>query len=803
MTTALLVVLFSPCTPAARPMAQSGDAAMQPASTSTAPDDYEAAPVVRRERARHRARCMRDPLFRPVLDRFQHNYRSLERILLVDGKENTLGVNGMGNIFGDYVLWLALAVASDRALFIDWTGGGIQQRFDLAYFYTGRDGADWAWEGDARRRVEEAHLSNKLLELPAFPREEGQTGVKTSCISIWEALRSSDPMVTIKLAQGSSIALTPLCEPTAAPKDEHGDRGSGGLEQSDQDDPSVYANATNEAINSAGQPGQSDQEADPVTAHESRLLRTALEASHTALYQDAAVDGPGEFLKLDTLAKLGLAYHAAKLAVDNGNETQAATLLYALASDEPPTEESVAVFEGRPLWMMTANADESPDNTEVAGKLGACLLNDFTQPRRRLREALSPYLAALRDADSLVAVQARTGWSDDLLSIPDELEGPSANASDVLRDQLVSAGNETFEGSLRSVLGRSPADMMLRLASIDDLDRNPGARNQSRTRKWASLVAVAERYGRLDVLDVLQSPTARWQLLNTADSDGFERAGWGTPSPDEHLQHCSELLQRPADAKPVLQGLRVTNPAWPDAAPLTPLAATLECAVMVAMAVAEQRAAENTTDWLGAIGTGHSLAVAPAAQGWRLHVSSDAPGLIAMFESLPALEGHVLGCIGKACVEHETATSQDSQRARRDSADSLQVAIDLWFHVNADHVMQASSSSMTTWSVRSPGALRDQKTGSPMPHVINPLSEAGGGFAGRAGDKQLPLCDALPEPRPPGDEHPHPAHDDCLALRWAVLSSVAARALRNGSRTQGAVRAAVSAARVQTGFHRL
>lgn len=772
-TAALAVVLFPPCTPATRSIVPPGDAAMQPASTTASPDDYEAAPVVRREHERYQARCLNDPLFRPVLDRFQQKYRSLDRVLLVDGKDNALGVNGMGNIFGDYVLWLALAVASDRALFIDWTDGGNRQRFDLAYFYTGRDGADWAWEGEARKRVEAANLSNKLLELPAFPREQEQTGVKTSCISIWEVIRSSDPMVTVRLTQGSSIALTPLCEPTAAPKEETG-------------------------VNDQSHAGSKQE-----SAHESRLLRTALEASHAALHQNPGADGLGQLLKLDTLAKLGLAYHAGKLALDNGNGTQAEALLYALASAEPPTEKSVAEFESRPLWMMTSTADERPDNTEVVGRLGACLLNDFTQPRRRLREALSPYLAALRNASSLVAIQARTGWSDDLLNIPDELEGPSANASELLRDQLVAPGNETFEASLRSILGRSPADMMLRLASIDDVDPSPTRRNRSRIRAWASLVAVAELYGRLDVLDVLQSPTARWQLLNTADKDGFERAGWGTPPPDEHLQECSQLLQRPADAKSVLQGLRVTNPAWPDA-PLTPLAATIECSVMVAMAVAQQRAEENTTDWQGSKKrAADGVASTDAAHGWRLHVSSDAPGLIAMFESLPALAGHVLGCIGKACVEHETATSQHSQRARRDSADSLQVAIDLWFHVTADHVMQASRSSMTTWSVRSPGALRDQSTGNPMPHVLNPLSRAGGLFAGRAGDKQLPLCDALPEPRPPGEEHPHPAHDDCLALRWAVLSSVAARALRNGSKTQDAVRAAVSAARVQSGFHQL
>ena len=69
----------------------------------------------------------------------------------------------------------------------------------------------------------------------------------------------------------------------------------------------------------------------------------------------------------------------------------------------------------------------------------------------------------------------------------------------------------------------------------------------------------------------------------------------------------------------------------------------------------------------------------------------------------------------------------------------------------------------------------------------------GGGAAGRkqllnwrvAGDKFLPVCDAIPSPLPTGQDRMPRA--GCLALRWAVFSSVAARALVAGSETATAV----------------
>ena len=139
--------------------------------------------------------------------------------------------------------------------------------------------------------------------------------------------------------------------------------------------------------------------------------------------------------------------------------------------DEPLTKEALSVFENVAFWSMTAHADQHAappldSDPNLLGRLGACLINDFMHPRPRLQKALVPYLAELEDADSLVALQVRTGWSDDLLSIPDDLEGPSADASKAL-NQLVYAPSEpesacsefqycpqvkAFQSSMRSLL---------------------------------------------------------------------------------------------------------------------------------------------------------------------------------------------------------------------------------------------------------------------------------------------------------------------------------------------------------------
>jgi len=132
-----------------------------------------------------------------------------------------------------------------------------------------------------------------------------------------------------------------------------------------------------------------------------------------------------------------------------------------------------------------------------------------------------------------------------------------------------------------------------------------------------------------------------------------------------------------------------------------------------------------------------------------------------MLAALPGLEGRVVGCLHAHCLEHPNAGRQHSQRASALSNDSLQVALDLWVHAVADHVLPVTQTSFVSFAKRSWGTADE-------PQLIPWAS---------AGNKHLPICDNMPAPLPTGQDRMSRA--GCLALRWAVLSSVAGRALQD------------------------
>ena len=170
-----------------------------------------------RDLARHRADCHRLP-HDGVLKTFEHSYSTLDRVLVVDCHRNKLGVNGVGNMFGDYVLWFAAAAASRRALFIDWTAGVDAQpgrgsrphrRFDLGVHFSGKGAADWAWSQENRQRVRARWLRNRNITLSLAARPGGDGEVR--CGAIWQTILSVEPVVRLTLGENSAIALTPKC----------------------------------------------------------------------------------------------------------------------------------------------------------------------------------------------------------------------------------------------------------------------------------------------------------------------------------------------------------------------------------------------------------------------------------------------------------------------------------------------------------------------------------------------------------------------------------------------------------------
>ena len=184
------------------------------------------------------------------------------------------------------------------------------------------------------------------------------------------------------------------------------------------------------------------------------------------------------------------------------------------------------------------------------------------------------------------------------------------------------------------------------------------------------------RYGGVDPLRVLLSAEGRWQLLNRLDAD--------SPNAQPAVHAYERRVDLPAawhlgTARRVCGDANVTvahggeEPGDGDGLgrlprPRTHFAQSLDCAVRLARGLAASRASAPSRG-----GAGGSVGGGGARAGvWRLHVASDAPGLTAMLERLPGLEGQVVGCLHPHCYEHGNAAAQHSQRAKALSNDSLQ-----------------------------------------------------------------------------------------------------------------------------------
>jgi len=293
-------------------------------------------------------------------------------------------------------------------------------------------------------------------------------------------------------------------------------------------------------------------------------------------------------------------------------------------------------------------------------------------------------------------------------------------------------------------------------------------------------------FGGVDPLDVLTNASARWRMLTVSADDGFNRL-WDasvlrrlTGEPGRRIDVCRDS----AHVWGIPDGLRVDSGA-PGVAhtedrPIAPLAFALECAMRIAHVVGAQREQSGTvSDSVGSV-------------RWRLHISSDSPGMLALLQRLPSLAGRVVGCVGAHCSGN--GINANTRDAGRTSSASIQAAIDLFWHGAADHLFSASLSTFASFAVRSLGPP-DGMVG-PSSYDAQVIDDRG--LDGRplvlpAGNKRLPICTAFKQPAYPRFDHPGvplrwmPWEQsdeadptiDCLALRWSTLSGFAAKAIED------------------------
>jgi hypothetical protein len=166
---------------------------------------YASSRIVRRDLARFNASCGQEPTA-TVLASLRKQYKSLDRVLVVDASQARRGVNGVGNLFGDYVLWFAVAIATQRAVFIHWSTPNTKlDRFDLSVFFTGATGElDWAWTPRTEARVGQRWRPG--------PHQWLKLESKALCAALWRRLAGPAPYVRLIMSGQHAIAMAPLCE---------------------------------------------------------------------------------------------------------------------------------------------------------------------------------------------------------------------------------------------------------------------------------------------------------------------------------------------------------------------------------------------------------------------------------------------------------------------------------------------------------------------------------------------------------------------------------------------------------------
>ena len=211
---------------------------------------WDTHPVVLRDEARYNASCRSPTELRPA--------SSLARVLVVDARCVCIS-NGIGNLFGDYIVWFLVAALTGRRLFVNWkdtlsdgTVANLSEaeclsasvgaccwrthaRFDLAEHFVAVGGTSWRWTPTTRGQVAAYHggapaealfLAGTPTSLSphergdptAVPRAAAATGGRAAweCDELLRALQGATALVTVRFHAGGSVGLLPRCTSSAA-----------------------------------------------------------------------------------------------------------------------------------------------------------------------------------------------------------------------------------------------------------------------------------------------------------------------------------------------------------------------------------------------------------------------------------------------------------------------------------------------------------------------------------------------------------------------------------------------------------
>lgn len=634
---------------------------------------------------------------------------SEQRLLLVDARCMCRGVNGVGNLFGEYAAWFMVAALTERSLFIDWSDSArssdaplrcdqmsinneclqmvdkwsrlptgqkladysrrIRGRFDLGDFFE-RGSLEhpmrttpWQWNAATRARVLAHHgdaAEHVLLATPPsagwIPREGNATAPPgmLACDAITDALLSPRPWVTLSSTHAAaSQGLVFRCaDPHLAAF-----RGFFAMVgRAPRGEEMIYPNTRTSAL--------------LIEAHAAKLRhRTAPGAAEAAAQLEAAT-GRGGLLRAD----VGSFFHA-PFRLTSGLDTWTRRKLA-----WPPHTADGAVLDR----LLRPESQPRPVRLPV-GEMVACVVHLSMRPSPRTAAAMAPLLEAVGETSSLVALQVRTGWADDAVTTVGDPAAPRRPPTSPAE----------FAARMARPLPRTHEEIFQReLAARVDLSR--AAPSALAISAAAALPAAAVNLTRLLTEAGAALPASRWAVIAQSGCQRDPKTVWTCPtcgaagrapispvrlpsclSPSPTWIDAAALEVREAAGKrrelmnPIAHASstaaekrkRLVNrlTEWSAAlgapfelsverAPLSRLGAAVECAAHLAQSVAAERRVPSTARPSPEPSANSSSSSAPfSTPPWKLYISSDSPGLRSLLERLPGLVGHVTGCPSAGC----------------------------------------------------------------------------------------------------------------------------------------------------------
>ena len=771
--------------------------------------------------------------------------RSLSRVLVVDGRCLCKN-NGIGNLFGDYVVWFSVAALSGRALFVDWTNSAgpkpskavgpaknwticlesgqgyacprVPRRFDLSAHFATAGGRVWRWTNRAREAVAAVHGDDAESVIVSRVRTN-----PIPCKSIVDRLLGPSPWLTVRVADDTATAMLPHCLGIRTPRGAPAGKQTVGppVARAFPDAPSVIRllRSFGERLRAAGHERASREMEAAALSHglHGRRMGSSLWSAPLVTPKASmllrALGKPGPNAGRGAEARLG-EIHAA-FARGHGRNASAAGGVSADARE-------VEMLERGTINLREA---EVPS----IGLLTSCAMHAMLRPRRALSAHLAPLLARI-GTSSLVTLQIRSGWADDSLYLGSKLaELLAVHPSDLLkglqsRPRLAYMKlTEQENGSVSGAGGDGGA---------------AGTRSKRASLQWHRSIR-AHMHGR----NASAIASARWAAITSTSCMSYDHtrdrklvnSPCLDPSPaflDARAQHFLRgkptprqvLTWRPATiAEHFRRG--VPTPVDLPGGNTSRLAQVIRCAAHVAQAAAYERSlqesrasggvAAGAAGGAAAGGDGGGFGIADSGSfegasaeedgGWQLYVSSDSPGLKSLLERLPALRGHVIGCYPRACSD---AAHRAGQWRTPSAEEGLALAADVWMLGAADHTIAASSTTLVNWAGRAP-----PQDGRPqLLNLLRSVPRAGVSTPDlpNLGNKMVPICPHVPGVSKPGKcvdaepnyerfpqvaiKPPPPSgpQDLCFASRFSLLSESAAVALEAADEHKDTSREATS-----------